>query len=345
MVLPRTVLNSNGMGMVTSLFAHKMAAAAGPTVDRAALLRTAGIDAAAPPDPAFMISDERYYDMIEAIAVQIDATDLPLRTGASMRCDDYGALGLAWKAAPDLIGSFSRVARFARLWTSVVEYHYKTDGDLTVYTLEREGPARLGLHLSNEASLASGVALAREVSTQPFAPVEVHFQHQAPNSTQAHETYFGCPVRFNAGQNALIMSTAALSVPNRLGDEGITCFLLTHLEAALSQVPDDTLKSRTKEAIARALSDGLPKMTDIALGLGLSARSFHRRLSDHGLTFQSLTDETRRELAEGLLRDDTYSLADIAFLSGFSDQSAFTRAFKRWVGMPPAQYRKNAQGS
>jgi AraC-like DNA-binding protein len=82
-------------------------------------------------------------------------------------------------------------------------------------------------------------------------------------------------------------------------------------------------------------------MADIARGLGLSARSFHRRLSEHGMSFQTLTEDTRRDLAEGLLRDESHSLAEIAFLTGFSEQSSFTRAFKRWVGMTPASYRKD----
>ena len=83
-------------------------------------------------------------------------------------------------------------------------------------------------------------------------------------------------------------------------------------------------------------------MADIARGLGYSARSYHRRLSEHGLSFQTLPEETRRELAEGLLRDDRYSLSEIAFLTGFSEQSSFTRAFKRWVGHTPASYRKGS---
>ena len=81
-------------------------------------------------------------------------------------------------------------------------------------------------------------------------------------------------------------------------------------------------------------------MAHVAHGLGLSARSFHRRLSEHGMSFKALTEETRRDLAEGLLRDEQHSLAEIAFLTGFSEQSAFTRAFKRWVGRTPASYRK-----
>jgi AraC-like DNA-binding protein len=109
-------------------------------------------------------------------------------------------------------------------------------------------------------------------------------------------------------------------------------------------VEEAPLVARAKDAIAQALSEGAPKMSDIAGGLGLSARSLHRRLSEHGMSFQTLTEETRRDLAEGLLRDERHSLAEIAFLTGFSEQSAFTRAFKRWVGVTPASYRKEQTG-
>lgn len=101
------------------------------------------------------------------------------------------------------------------------------------------------------------------------------------------------------------------------------------------------LVTQAKAAIAQALSEGTPKMAEIARGVGLSARSFHRRLSEHGMSFQSLTEETCRDLAEGLLRDKNHSLSEIAFLTGFFEQSAFTRAFKRWVGTTPATYRKD----
>jgi hypothetical protein len=99
-----------------------MVAAAGDGVDAPALLAAAGLDPNGPWDPAVMIPAETYYTLLERIAEQVDVTDLPVRGGAAMRCDDSGALGLAWKAAPDLMGSFARVERYARLWTSVVRY-------------------------------------------------------------------------------------------------------------------------------------------------------------------------------------------------------------------------------
>ncbi|MGI1663569.1 AraC family transcriptional regulator [Palleronia sp. KMU-117] len=333
------------MGYVTSLFARKMVAAAGSQVDAPALLASAGIDPDGPWDPKAMIPAATYYDMLERIARQVDVTDLPVRTGASMRLDEYGALGLAFKAATTLGASYARVERYARLWTSVVGYELRPVPTGTLFILHRPGERRLGMRLSNEATLASAVSIGRQVCPVPFAPLEVLVRHSAPKSVDAHERWFGCPVRFDAPLDAILLSPESLAQPNILGDEGISRYLISHLDAELLEIADKVpLVARAKDAIAQALSEGAPKMADIARGLGLSVRSFHRRLSEHGMNFQSLTEETRRELAEGLLRDERHSLAEIAFLTGFSEQSSFTRAFKRWVGTTPASYRKAQQG-
>jgi AraC-like DNA-binding protein len=331
-----------GMGYVTSLFAHKVIAAAGDGIDAAAMLACIGISPDDPWNPKKMVPAELYYDMLEKIADQIDVTDLPVRTGASMRLDEYGALGLAFKAAKTLGASYARIERYARLWTSVVEYELRPATGGTLFILHRAGERRLGMRLSNEATLASAISIARQVSPVPIAPVAVLVRHPAPRAIAAHENWFGCPVRFGADLDAILFSDETLAQPNILGDEGISQYLISHLDAELSEMTrEPTLVTQARAAIAQALNAGAPNMAEIAGDLGFSARSFHRRLSEHGMTFQSLTEETRRDLAEGLLRDERHSLAEIAFLTGFSEQSAFTRAFKRWVVTTPATYRKD----
>lgn len=330
------------MGQITSLFARKVLAAAADDVDKTAAFASVGLDPDAPWDPKEMISADAYYAMLESLAAQMDVTSLPVKVGASMRCDEYGALGLAWKAAPTLMASFTRVARYARLWTSVVSYELRPVADDILYIVHRDGPRRLGVRLSNETTLIATVAISREVCPRPFAPLRAFIRHAAPRTTTHHEAFFGCPVEFGADHDGLLLSRTSLEQPNRLGDEGISRYLVSHLDADLLQVREEvTLVATVKDAIAQSLSEGAPRMEDVARRLGFSVRSFHRRLSDHGVSFQMLTEETRRELAEGLLRDPAHSLAEVAFLTGFSEQSSFTRAFKRWVGLTPANYRKH----
>lgn len=329
------------MGQVTSLFARKVVGVAGNDIDARSVLASVGLDVDGPSDPKHMLDEDEYYAMIERMAGQMDITTLPLVVGEAMRPDEYGALGLAWKAAPDLLRSFSRVARYWRLWTSFTQYELEEADSGVLFVEHRAGARRLGMRISIQADLASGVSLCRQTCPKPFAPLRVYFKHPAPYITAHHEAYFGCPVEFGAHKDAMLLDRQSLSEPNLLGDEGITRFLECHLDQELSRI-DDTLglQAQTKGAIARALSEGLPRMADIARGMGLSARSFHRRLSEQGLSFQTLTEETRREIAIAMLKEEHYALSEIAFLTGFSEQSAFNRAFKRWTGVTPAAYRK-----
>ena len=155
-----------------------------------------------------------------------------------------------------------------------------------------------------------------------------------------YENHFGCPVHFETERDALEINPESLRVPNRLGDETIARFFDQHLEAALASLPDDnSLEKRVRLTVAQLLSEGVPPLSLVAANLGLSARTLQRRLADQGQSFQNLVDQSRRELARQLLTETNYSLAEIAFLTGFAEQSGFNRAFKRWEGQTPRSYR------
>jgi len=329
------------MGQVTSLFVRKVVNEVDASVDKGALLRSVGIDPNSPIDPSQMVPDTEYYSLLERIAVvDGNVTTLPLRVGAAMRCDDYGAFGLAWKSATDLRGSYERAERHARVLTSVSTYEVeRIDGGALVH-LHREGERRLGLRLSNEATLASVVSISRQTSSKEFNPTAVYFKHPAPESVAAHRSYFACPVHFASNRDALQVSTEALQTPNKLGDPSISQFFSSHLEAELSKLDDqNALSEGVKKRVSQSLSEGVPAISDVAKHLGMSGRTLQRKLANQGHSYQALVDESRRQLAERLLKKTGYSLAEVAFMTGFSEQSSFTRAFKRWEGQTPRSYR------
>jgi AraC-like DNA-binding protein len=227
--------------------------------------------------------------------------------------------------------------------TSVSSYEVRDADEGTYMHLHREGERRLGLRLSNEATIASIAAISQEVSTTRFQALAIYFKHQAPNSTAAHERHFGCPVHFGTNRDALLVSHESMQAPNRLGDPSIVKFFDVHLDEELSKIDDDaSLERRVRIQISQSLSQGIPKVSDIGGYLGMSGRTLQRRLSDRGYSYQTLIDESRRELAERLLGETEYPLAEVAFLTGFSEQSAFNRAFKRWSGQTPRSYRIKA---
>lgn len=327
------------------MFARKVVEEVEGPADKDALLATLGLERGGPVDPAHMIEDWEYYDFLERVAaVDSDPTTVPLRAGAAMRCDDYGAFGLAWKSATDLRGSFERAERYALVLTSVAMYEVEpTDGGAYMH-LHRDGERRLGLRLSNEATLASIASISRQVASRPFQPVEVHVKHPAPESISAHEAYFGCPVHFDSDRDALLVSDETLRTPNRLGDQGIVGFFDAHLDADLDQLGDlDALDGRVRDLVTSSLSEGVPLLSEVARRLAMSGRTLQRRLADEGTSFQELVDAARRDLAIRLLRETDFSLIEVAFMTGFSEQSALTRAFKRWVGLTPGAFRADSR--
>lgn len=335
------------MGQISSLFIHKVIRQVDDGLDKRALLETVGVDPDREVDPKVMVVDTNYYEFLETLAKSDrHAIDLPLRVGATMRCDEYGAFGLAWKSALNLRGSYERAERFSRVLTSVTSYQVRDAHEGVYMDLHREGERRLGLRLSNEASIASIAAISQEVSTTSFQPLGVYFKHAAPQSTLAHERHFGCPVHFGANMDALLVSKDLLQRPNRLGDGSISKFFDTHLEADLENYDDSaSLEHRVRIQVSQALSQGVPRISDIAIHVGMSGRTLQRRLSDRGYSFQTLVDESRRALAERLLENTGYPLAEVALLTGFSEQSAFNRAFKRWAGQTPRSFRIKVQAT
>lgn len=333
------------MGQVTSLFLIKVMDAFEGDIDKNDILNAAGIASDKPVDPSFMVSSVDYYAAFEKLAkADRHGWTLPLRAGDSMRCADYGAFGLAWKSANNIKGSFDRAERYARVLTNVASYQTEMTRRGAFMHLHRQGERHLGMRLSNEATIASIHAISREVATKDFHPLEVHFKHNAPTVIADHQRYFGCPVFFNSDRDAMLVSVDTLNTPNFLGDESLSHFFDTHLDAELSRFSDDSsIEQRIKIFVSRNLSEGIPPVSAIAEHLFMSSRTLQRRLADSGQTYQRLVDESRRSLAEKLLRQTSYSLNEIAFMAGFSDQSAFNRAFKRWAGKTPRSFRINPQ--
>ena len=333
------------MAQITSLYVYKVIAQASAGVETRDLVEGLGLDPDGPVDAAEMVASDAYYRFFAALSDRDPSgLGLALRIGASMHIDEYGAFGLAWKSAPDLRGSYVRSERYGHVLGSAETYTLEPGADGTFFTLNKAGDGRLGMQLSNEASLAAVVKISQEVSTQPFTPLAVFFKHASRGDVSVFTRHFGCPVHFGAERDALLVSDAALEAPNKLGDQTIAKFFDRHLEQELAALKDDAgLEQRVRITVSQTLSEGVPNLSDIASALGMSGRTLQRRLADKGVSFQSLVDLARRELAQQLLTETQYSLAEIAFLTGFSEQSGFTRAFKRWSGQTPRSYRLSAK--
>ena len=329
------------IGAVSSQFIRKLVAAA-QLEDPAGMLASIGLAAAADAAAATqqMVAAAVFYDLIDRLGVENDA-EFPFRYARGVVVDEFEALGLALKTAETLRGTLERLIRYYLLLTDTAHYEFEPHPDGAWFIFHRPMPDRMAVRLANECALAAVVSLLRQVAKSEVSPLTVSFTHPRPAATEAHGRYFGSSLSFGAKHNALLLSHELLETKSALGDEGLSRFLLTHLDSDLQKRQESrSLETQIQQVVADALSDGVPKLAQVAQRLGTSERTLHRRLAERDRTYQALVDETRRNVAESLLRHTDYPLADVAFLSGFSEQSSFQRAFKRWLQQTPATFRQ-----
>jgi AraC-like DNA-binding protein len=153
-------------------------------------------------------------------------------------------------------------------------------------------------------------------------------------------------VYFSDSFDGLRFPSTFLDTPIQSADAGLHAILMRYAEESLSRHKDTTsLAGRTRRLITASLATGSATIDEVAERLAMTSRTLQRRLEDEGLQFSHLVDATRKELAAQYLRDPNLGLTDTAFLVGYSDLTAFHRAFRRWFKQTPLEFQKQAQHS
>ncbi|HUQ07113.1 MAG TPA: AraC family transcriptional regulator [Kofleriaceae bacterium] len=197
--------------------------------------------------------------------------------------------------------------------------------------------------IPHESCFAAVVGQGRVLVGPDFRPVAVELSHHPDGPLEAYEAFFRAPVRFGAPATRLVLSRASLAAPVATADPNLLPILVRHAEelTARFQGPAPTTTEQARAIIARLLRCGEHDVEQVAAALGVTARSLQRRLKDEGTTFQAVRDELRCELALTYLRGGA-TTAEVSFLLGFSEASAFFRAFKRWTGTTPAEVQRRS---
>ncbi|WP_238547607.1 AraC family transcriptional regulator [Meridianimarinicoccus roseus] len=287
------------------------------------------------------IPDTDYFELLDWIRRRHeDEVALVGAYARQIRVDDIGVLGLAIKTAPTLRASLERIERYWRVVTDTAVYCLDAGANPALLTFEARTEHHPVLEFRNEGALAGLAHNMRRFVRGDLVLDHVSFRHPCRCDPARYAALFGCPVFFEADRNAIALNPAMLNLPNCLGDAAVSDFLTGHLEREIGSLQADvSVRAALLRRITPALSDGVPQAADIARDMGMSERTLYRRLAAEGLTFRDVLTEAQSSLAKDLLRDSDNSIAEIAFLTGFSEQSTFSRAFKRWFGQAPAQFR------
>ncbi|MEQ8881522.1 MAG: helix-turn-helix domain-containing protein [Cyclobacteriaceae bacterium] len=274
-------------------------------------------------------------------AIQNLSPDFSINQGKQLNPDDYGTLGLSWKTCWQAKDILDRTERFMVLVTDHGSIRIEESNGFTTTYMLRDAN-RLGVEIANEVSFVMLVNIINEVTGKTISPSQVTFKHTA-RSADPFTAFFGCPVHFDHQHYSIQYKTADLDVRTIKADKSIHQFLVERMgeEKRGIHASADQLMGKIHKLIEESLPSGIPSIIQVADYLGMSARTLKRRLSDKGITFRDYVQQIQQEVATDLICSSARSMAEIAFQTGFSEQSAFNRAFKRWTGQSPVDFRKN----
>jgi AraC-like DNA-binding protein len=170
-------------------------------------------------------------------------------------------------------------------------------------------------------------------------PVAATLRRAKPQQSEVYERFFGCPVRFRAEENAFVLSTQDAERPLPSANRQLAAVFDRMLTEELGRLDRSDVVSRCRSEVLQHLESGEMTEHDMAQRLHMSRRTLQRRLAEADTNYLRLVDDTRKDLALRYIGDASRSITDIAFTLGFAQQSAFTRAFRRWTGRNPTEYR------
>jgi AraC-like DNA-binding protein len=300
-----------------------------------------GLDRQALCDRHGFIASTDFARILEEAARTTGDDCFGLHFGERFHPKDLGALTYVVLNSPTMAVGVENLARYLRIHNEAARVSFVT-GTTWAYLRHQLISVPLESRRQHvEYSMAVGLRTIRLMAGSDWVPVEVQFEHPAPPRTSEQFRVFGAPVSFDAATNAFVVEH---ELPQRhvpAADPRLYPILKEYLDDALDEMPPvDDLVGSVRSAIAECIKHGDPKLTQVATMLAVGPRTLQRRLKEQGTDFNALVDETRRRLCVRYLRHRSQTLTETAYLLGYSEVSAFNRAFKRWTGSTPTDYRR-----
>jgi AraC-like DNA-binding protein len=244
--------------------------------------------------------------------------------------------------SPTIAAALDNTIRYMKVHNAAAEVTVATEGPRTYLRQSLIGLPVEGARQQSEYGLAVALNTIRMMVGSRWVPLEVQFAHQPPRQTSEHLRVFGAPVSFAAPTNAMVFDPEFVERQVPSADERLYPIMRRYLDQVLQEMPRETDElASVRRAVGEIMREGDPKLADVARKVALSPRTLQRRLKEQGLDFKGLVDDTRRRFSLNYLKDPQHTLTEIAYLLGYSEVSAFNRAFKRWTGTTPVSYRRS----
>lgn len=312
-------------------------------IDVEALLQRVGLSMDALRDPDARFSPEQGLLLVQ-LAIEASHDDnLGLHLAQLYEPGVFGVLDYLAASARTLREAVELLCRYERIHQNGMRTDLAIDGERATLTHVMLHPFALPRQVS-ENTLANLLVIGRKLTGVDYAPLEISIAHPPPRDTRELERFFRCPMHWNAPHDVLCIATSLLDTPLRKPNPGLTHALEQHAHELLAKLSvEGSFRDRVRERLYADLPSGHVSLEAVARALHMTQRTLQRRLRDEGTTHAELLDELRRGLAEDYLQRSGLGTEDLAVMLGFSDSRAFRRAFKRWTGTSPAEFRRTRQ--
>lgn len=302
------------------------------------LFREKGIDPDFIQKPQARVNYKKIVSLWEKVAEKINDPCVGLHTAEYWHPSFMSALGYAWLASRTLHGALQRLVSYLRIVTEGTKIHIEEVPEgLTVELIFKLGHEHPPIMV--DGNLAIIMHMCRVNYGTNLKPVSVHIVHDAPSCAEKFEAYFGSKVKFNAARNSITFSSEDVELPLSSSNPYLAEMNDQIIIKYMAKLDEEDIIHRVKVKIVNTLPSG--KITDekISSMLYMGVRTLQRRLQQEGTTFQTLLNETRNDLANQYIKDPHIRLEEVAFLLGYSEYSVFSKAFKRWTGHSPREFR------
>jgi len=302
------------------------------------ILRGAGLDESVLSDADARIPREILGRMLWASIQSTGDVALGVHAGERAESSDFGVMDHAVRASPDMRRALACIARYTRLQDDAVEPRIIEQGDGVTFEMRSSIPTVL--RATNDFQVTCAVTNFHRRLRWPEPPLEVHLRHDSPTNVEEYERVFRAPVRLGMPHNAVVYGRGLLAWPIATANPDVCSAFGQRLEAELRELDRvETIAQRVRRLLLERMGrDGIG-IADIGGELHMSPATLRRRLVDEGTTYRSIVDELRRELALRYVAEPRVAIGEVAFLLGFSTQSAFGTAFRRWTGSSPLEHR------
>lgn len=286
----------------------------------------------------------RWPEMQALWKIAVEETGDPcfgLYAGRRIRPTSFHALGYSWLASRTLHGSLQRLCRYFHVITTVpVDLEIEPRGDQYVFTCAFQNPKMRPTDTALDTFMVAIIELCRTATDNNFSPSAVAFGHEDNGHIDEYVKVFNAPVTFGAERYAFFFDKESLDTQLPGDNSELAKANDKVAEHYLESLDPRKVASEVRELLVTLLPSGNSSQDLIARRLNRSLSTLQRQLAGEGTNYQTIRDETRKVLAEEYVEDHELSLSQIAYMLGFSDQSNFSRAFKRWTGSSPRDYQR-----